>query len=102
MGSSCTRNSTRLAQRRAALPELPAIRGRLVRTRAFSIVARRSLEADDRGRCSQEAEVLDEALAALNAVYNEPDGVDVTLRAAFKRLGVADLQPRRARSNRDR
>lgn len=93
MGSSRPRNSTR---RRPALPDLHAILGRLARTRAFFTVAIRSVKADDRDECSQEAEVLEEALAALNAVYNELDAADVALCAAFKKLGVADRQPRRA------
>ena len=102
MGSSRPRHSTRLARGRPALPELHAILGRLGRTRVFFMVALRSLKADDRDQCSPEAEVLEEALAALNAVYNELDAADVVLRAAFKRLSVADLQPRRARSDHDR
>lgn len=90
MDSSRPRNSTRLARRRPALPDLHAILGRLARTRAFFTVALRSLKTDDRGECSQEAEVLEEALAALNAVYNELDAADVAL------YGVADRRPRRA------
>lgn len=93
MGSSRPRNSTR---RRPAVPDLHGILGRLARTRAFFTVAIRSVKADDRDECSQEAEVLEEALAALNAVYNELDAADVALCAAFKKLGVADRQPRRA------
>ena len=96
MGSSRPRNSTRLARRRPALPDLHAILGRLARTRAFFTVALRSVKADDRDECSQEAEVLEEALAALNAVYDELDAADVALSAVFKKLGVAGWQPRRA------
>ena len=93
MGSSRPRNSTR---RRPVLPDLHAILGRLGRTRAFFTVAIRSPKADDRDECSQEAEVLEEALAALNAVYDELDAADVTLSAVFKKLGVAGRQPRTA------
>ena len=96
MGSSRPRNSTRLARRRPALPDLHAILGRLARTRAFFSVAIRSLRADDRDECSPEAEVLEEALAALNAVYDELDTADVAVGALFKKLGVAGQQPRRA------
>ena len=99
MGSARPRNSTRL---RPALPDLHAILGRLARTRAFFTVAIRSAKADDRDECSQEAEVLEEALVALNAVYDELDAADVALGAIFIRLGVADRPLRTARSNRDR
>ena len=93
MGSSRPRNSTR---HRPALPDLHAILGRLARARAFFTVAIRSVKADDRDECSQEAEVLEEALASLNAVYDELDAADVALSAVFKKLGVAGRQPRRA------
>ena len=93
MGSSRPRNSTR---RRPALPDLHAILGRLARARAFFTVAIRSLKSDDSEECGQEAEVLEEALAALNAVYNELDAADVALCAVFKKLGMAGRQPRRA------
>jgi hypothetical protein len=90
MGSSRPRNSTR---RRPALPDLHAILGRLARTRAFFTVALRSVKADDRDEYSQEAEV-EEALAALNAVYSELDAADVALCAIFNKLGMGE--PRRA------
>lgn len=93
MGSSRPRNSTR---RRPALPDLHAILGRLARARAFFTVALRSVKSDDRDECSQEAEVLEEALAALDAVYDELDAADVTLSAVFKKLGVTGRQPRTA------
>lgn len=93
MGSSRPRNSTR---RRPFLPDIHAILGRLDRTRAFFTVAIRSAKADDRDRCSQEAEVLEEALESLNAVYDELDAADVALSAVFKKLGVAGRRPRRA------
>lgn len=92
MGSSRPRNSTR---RRPVLPDLHAILGRLARTRAFFTVAIRSAKADDRDECSQEAEVLEEALASLNAVYDELDAADMALSAVFKKLGVGGRQPRR-------
>jgi uncharacterized protein HemY len=93
MDSSRPRNSTR---RRPALPDLHAILGRLARTRAFFTVAIRSLKADDSSEeCGQEAEVLEEALAALNAVYDELDTADLALGAVLKKLGVAYRQPRR-------
>lgn len=93
MGSSRPHNSTR---RRPALPDLHAILSRLGRMRAFFTVALRSLQADDRDECSQEAEVLKEALAALTAVYEELDAADMALRAVFKEPRVAGRQPRRA------
>lgn len=93
MGSSRPRNSTR---RRPVLPDLHAILGRLARTRAFFAVAIRSAKGDDRDEYSQEAEVLEEALASLNAVYDELDAADIALSAVFKNLGVAGRQPRRA------
>ena len=93
MDSSRPRNSTR---RRPVLPDLHAILGRFARTRAFFTVAIRSIKADDRDECSQEAEVLEEALAALNAVYNELDAADAALGAVFKKLGLVHQQPRRA------
>lgn len=96
MGSSRPRNSTRLARRRPDLPDLHAILGRFARARTFFTVALRSLQADDRDECSQEAEVLEEALAALDAVYNELDAADMALCAVFKKLGVTGRQPRRA------
>src|SRR6185437_4849823 len=85
MGSARPRNSTRL---RPALPDLHAILGRLARTRAFFTVAIRSLKADDSQECGEEAEVLEEALAALNAIYDELDTADLALGAVFKKLGV--------------
>lgn len=93
MGSARPRNSTR---RRPALPDLHAIFGRLARTRAFFTVAIRSLKSNDAEECGQEAEVLEEALAALNAVYDELDTADLALGAAFKKLGVAYRPPRKA------
>ena len=85
MGSARPRNSTRL---RPALPDLHAILGRLARTRAFFTVAIRSLKADDSQECGEEAEVLEEALAALNGIYDELDTADLALGAVFQKLGV--------------
>lgn len=96
MGSSRPRNSTRRARRRPALPELHSILGRLARTRAFFTVALRSLKADDRDKCCPEAEVLDDALAALNAVYDELDAADLALYAVLNNPGLADQQPQKA------
>lgn len=93
MGSSRPRNSTR---RRPVLPDIHAILGRLARTRAFFTVAIRSVKADDRDECSQEAEVLEEALESLNAAYDELDAADIALSAVFKKLSVAGRQTRRA------
>jgi hypothetical protein len=96
MGSSRPRNSTQRAPRPPSLPDLHAILGRLDRTRAFFTVVLRSLKTDDRDECSPEAEVLEEALGALNAVYDELDLASGALNAVFNKLGIADRQLRRA------
>ena len=85
MGSSRARNSTRRARRRLLLPDIPDSRafGRSG-ARALIAVTLPSLEADDRMKSCSEAIAIAVGLAALDAVYNQPDVADRQLQRAMR------------------